>query len=148
MLHLASVCTPCCMMLLRVVGIWCIRLHSTASLQHGHSHTQHCWRSNFGNCCVRLHVALAIQDPFLRITKFCRKNYLPPPIQEKKIEDKLKTTSFGPIRHNTDKLGQWRICCGKSRAGGQGRPVLSACSGADQSAGFASSCPLLETAIW
>ena len=31
--------------------------------QHGRNNSQHCWANNVGSCCVRLHVALALEVP-------------------------------------------------------------------------------------
>ena len=56
-LHFASVCTPCCM-LLRVTASVC------TPLQHGRNNTQQCchyyWCNNVWSCCLRLHVSLEI----------------------------------------------------------------------------------------
>ena len=50
MLHVASVCTPCCMML-EVFASVC------TPLQYGRNNPQHCRCNNVGSCCFRLHVA-------------------------------------------------------------------------------------------
>ena len=48
MLHVASVCTPGCM-LLGVVASVCTHC------QHERNNSQHCWPNNVGTCCVSLH---------------------------------------------------------------------------------------------
>ena len=72
MLHVASVCTPCCM-LLDVVACCCAKFETGQTFQPTtpnisfvpwlpkHSKTtfrQHCWRNNVGSCCVCLPAAL------------------------------------------------------------------------------------------
>ena len=39
-----------------IVGSFLIRLQD--NYQHARNNSQHCWRSNVGSCCVRLHAAL------------------------------------------------------------------------------------------
>ena len=58
MLHVASVNTPCCM-LLRVVGSCCAKFETgqTKLRANGRNISQHCWINNLGSCCVRFHVA-------------------------------------------------------------------------------------------
>ena len=75
-------------------------------------------------------------------SKLDRKITSPPKIEL----NKLKKTVPCSIRRNTDKFCQW-ICYGQNKIKVD-RPILAACSGANQSASFASSCPLVETAYY
>ena len=65
MSHVASVCTPCCM-LLDVVACCCAKFetgHTFSPVQTDAPGTQHCWLTTpniVGSCCVRLHVALEV----------------------------------------------------------------------------------------
>ena len=73
MLHVATVCTPCCMSLGVVASVWTPLPTRTQQLptllarqywellrpfghhcQHGRYNSQHCWPDNIGSCCVRL----------------------------------------------------------------------------------------------
>ena len=47
MLHVASVCTPCCVSLGVVASVW-------TPLPTRTLNSQHCWPDNVGSCCVRL----------------------------------------------------------------------------------------------
>ena len=57
-LHFASVCTPCCMLLRVTASVLC------TPLKHGRNNTQqcchYCWCNNGGSCFLRLHVTLEI----------------------------------------------------------------------------------------
>ena len=52
MLHDASVCTPCCM-LLRVVGSYCPQFESELRA-NGRNNSQNCWANNVGSCYARV----------------------------------------------------------------------------------------------
>ena len=62
MLHVSSVCTPCCM-LLGVVASACTPGHC----QHGRNNSQHFWPNNVGSCGVRVQneVARLLSLPLL-----------------------------------------------------------------------------------
>ena len=60
MLHVASVCIPCCM-LLDVVARCCAKFETAVKLLAPCKWSQHCWLTTpniVGSCCARLHVAL------------------------------------------------------------------------------------------